>query len=133
MSLMIAGTIGLLVAVGVLHVLQRDVVRLVVGLYTFWNALNLLIVAVAATRGTRAPIVDEGTGPMADPLVQAIVLTAIVITFGFVAFLVTLLLWLVHQGGEVDVLAFKQGHDRGDGGPAAENHRPDVPEGRGET
>ncbi|HEV2126736.1 MAG TPA: sodium:proton antiporter [Chloroflexota bacterium] len=114
MSLFIAGTIGLLVAIGILHVLQRDVVRLVVGLYTFWNALNLLIVSVAAVRGTRAPIVDEGTGPMADPLVQAIVLTAIVITFGFTAFLITLLLWLVRHQGQVDVMAFEQGHDRGD-------------------
>jgi multisubunit Na+/H+ antiporter MnhC subunit len=126
MSLAIAGTIGVLVAIGVLHVLQRDVVRLVVGLYTFWNALNLLIISVAAVRGTRAPIFDDGTGPMADPLVQAIVLTAIVITFGFTAFLIALLLWLTKRGGVTDVMAFDRGQDRSSDGTPVDRSPPPV-------
>ena len=111
MSLLMAATIGILVAVAVLQLLQRDVVRIVVALYIFWNAANLLIIGVARVRGVRAPIVYEGTGPMADPLVQALVLTAIVITFGFTAFLVTLVFWLAHRGRSIDVADFTEGRE----------------------
>lgn len=111
MSLLIAATIGVLVVAGVLQLLQASVVRIVAGLYILWNAANLLVISVAAVRGTRAPLVDGGTGPMADPLVQALVLTAIVVTFGFTAFLVTLILWLAHRGGSIDVGDFRQGTD----------------------
>ncbi len=109
MSLLMAATIGILVGVAVLQILQRDIVRIVVGLYIFWNAANLLIIAVTRIEGVRAPIVDEGAGPMADPLVQAMVLTAIVITFGFTAFLVTLIFWLAHRRKTIDVTEFSEG------------------------
>lgn len=111
MSLLMAATIGILVAVAVLQILQRDVVRIVVGLYIFWNAANLLIIALSRIEGVRAPIVHEGAGPMADPLVQAMVLTAIVITFGFTAFLVTLIFWLAHRGRSIDVSDFRAGRE----------------------
>jgi multicomponent Na+:H+ antiporter subunit C len=107
-SIVMAATIGLLVAIAVLQLLQRDAVRIVVGLYILWNAANLLLIAVAKGRGLRAPIVD-GSGPMADPLVQALVLTAIVITFGFTAFLVTLLYWLARRGNSIDATDFDEG------------------------
>lgn len=109
MPILVPVTIGVLVAVAVLQLLQRDVVRIVVGLYVFWNAANLLIISVATVRGARAPIVDVGAGPMADPLVQALILTAIVISFGFISFLVTLLYWLGQRGRSVDVGDFQEG------------------------
>jgi multicomponent Na+:H+ antiporter subunit C len=108
MSLAIALTIGFLVAVAVLQLLQRDTVRIVVGLYILWNATNLLLIAVGAVRGERAPMAG-GDGVMADPLVQAFVLTAIVITFGFMAFLVTLLFWLARREESTDVGDFRRG------------------------
>jgi multicomponent Na+:H+ antiporter subunit C len=110
MSLLIALTIGFLVAVAVLQLLQRDLVRIVVGLYVLWNATNLLLIAVGAVRGDRAPFAN-GAGEMADPLVQAFVLTGIVITFGFMACLVTLLLWLTHHGESADVNDFTRARD----------------------
>lgn len=106
-----AVTIGFLVAVAVLQLLQRDVVRMVVGLYIFWNAANLLIIAVTRARGVRAPIAQVGEGPMVDPLVQALVLTAIVITFGFTAFLVMLVYWLARRGKSIDVEDFREGRE----------------------
>jgi len=109
--MLMAVTIGILVAVAVLQILQRDGIRIVVGLYTFWNAANLLIIATAVERGTRAPFVNMGSGPMADPLVQALVLTAIVISFGFTAFLVTLASWLARSGESIDVEAFRKGRE----------------------
>lgn len=108
MSLLLAATIGVLVAVAVLHLLHRDALRIVVGLYTLWNAVNLLIIAAAKAGGVRAPVVNGGE-PMSDPLVQAFILTAIVITFGFTAFLATLVFWLVRRGDSIDVTRFREG------------------------
>jgi len=107
-SLLVSLAIGFLVGVAVLQLLQRDLVRVVVGLYILWNATNLLLIAAGATRGDRAPIASA-VGTPADPLVQAFVLTAIVITFGFMAFLLTLVFWLARRGESVDSGDFRQG------------------------
>lgn len=111
MNLLLAVAIGFLVAIGVLQLFQRDIVRIVVGFYILWNAANLLIIGVARLVGTRAPLVTEGTGPMADPLVQALVLTAIVITFGFTAFMVALMYWLAERGQSVHAEAFRESRE----------------------
>lgn len=114
MSYLVAITIGLLVAIAVLHLLQRDTLRMVIGLYIIWNATNLLIVSVPAVRGLRAPVAgvaERVAGPMTDALTQALVLTAIVITFGFTALLIAIVSWLSSQGGSIDVLDFREDHD----------------------
>jgi multicomponent Na+:H+ antiporter subunit C len=110
MSLLIAGTIGFLIAVAVLQLMQRDSVRIVVGLYILWNATNLLLVAAGAVRGESAPIAGS-EGVLADPLVQAFVLTAIVITFGFTAFLVTLVFWLARREQSTNLEDYRRGRD----------------------
>jgi multicomponent Na+:H+ antiporter subunit C len=109
MSVLIAATIGFLIAVAVLQLLQRDAVRIVVGLYILWNATNLLLIAAGAVRGGQAPIVAGNGGTMADPLVQAFVLTAIVITFGFMAFLITLVFWLARLENSTDTDQMRRG------------------------
>jgi multisubunit Na+/H+ antiporter MnhC subunit len=111
MSVLLALTIGFLVAIAVLQLLQRDVVRIVVGLYLLWNATNLLLVGAGAVRGDLAPISGLGEGSMADPVVQAFVLTAIVITFGFTAFLVTLVFWMSRREDSIDEADFTRGRE----------------------
>jgi multicomponent Na+:H+ antiporter subunit C len=111
MSYLIAITIGLLVTVAVLQLLQRDMIRIVVGLYILWNATNLLMISVASTWGGRAPMMNDTDAPMTDPLVQAFVLTSIVITFGFTALLVAMLSWLSHSGDSIDLTAFQEERD----------------------
>ncbi|PRQ12146.1 cation:proton antiporter [Corynebacterium sp. 13CS0277] len=84
-------TIGILVAGGVFLVLQRGMVRIVFGMGLLSHAANLIILAagVGAWRGepfaSRTPL-DEA----ADPLPQAFVLTAIVITMATTAFMLAL-------------------------------------------
>jgi multicomponent Na+:H+ antiporter subunit C len=111
MSYLIAITIGLLVTVAVLQLLQRDMIRIVVGLYILWNATNLLMISVASIWGGRAPMLNDTGGPMTDPLVQAFVLTSIVITFGFTALLVAMLSWLAHSRDSIDLTAFQEERD----------------------
>lgn len=82
--------------------LRRSIIKLVMGLIILANAVNLLIFTVAGPlrRGV-PPLIAEGSSLpehlVADPLPQALVLTAIVISFGVLAFAVV----LIHRVYEV--------------------------------
>lgn len=94
MELLLALLIGFLFATSVYCLLRRSVVRVIVGIILLSQSANLLVFTSAGlTRGEPALIpLDEKTlqGPSADPLPQALVLTAIVIGFGLVAFALVL-------------------------------------------
>lgn len=84
--------IGVLVACGVYLILERAVSKMLLGMILFGNAVNLLIITLAGPDG-RAPIQgqsDTTSRDTADPLAQAMVLTAIVITMGIAAFVLAL-------------------------------------------
>lgn len=82
-------TVGVLFGAGVSLLLERSLTRVTMGVIMLGNGANLLIL-MASTAGA-APIVGRDTGePMADPLPQAMILTAIVITLGMTAFLLAL-------------------------------------------
>lgn len=73
-------------------ILQASFVRILFGFILLSNAANLFLLAMSRTpHGKSAPIVDAKPGPMVDPLPQALILTAIVIGFGVIAYLVILL------------------------------------------
>lgn len=100
MESLLAVVIGGLYAVGLYMLLRRSLFKLVIGLAMLAHASNLLVfTSVGLTRG-RAPLVPEGAlapAPgVADPLAQALVLTAIVISFGLLVFTVVLL-YRAHQ------------------------------------
>ena len=83
--------VGALVAAGVYLLLDRSLTRVVLGFLLLGNATNLLLLSTGGPAG-RAPIVG-GAEPeeMNDPLPQALILTAIVITFGVSAFLLSII------------------------------------------
>ncbi|MEW2145429.1 Na(+)/H(+) antiporter subunit C [Micromonospora vinacea] len=85
-TLVLALAVAVLVGCGVILLLERSLTRILLGVVMLGNGVNLLILLGGRSGG--APVV--GTGPverMSDPLPQAMVLTSIVITFGFTAFL----------------------------------------------
>jgi len=82
--------IGVLFGSGVYLVLQRNLTRVLVGLGVLAHAVNVMLITSGETG--EPPIVINGGGPYADPLSQALILTAIVITFGVTAFLLGLAL-----------------------------------------
>ncbi len=84
-----AAIVGALVAGGVYLILQRGLVRVVLGFILLGHAVNVLLVVAGGIRRRGAPIVGE-PGPSADPLPQALALTAIVIGFAVTAFLLAL-------------------------------------------
>ena len=82
--------VAVLYACGVYLLLERSLTRLLLGFLLVGNATNLLLLT-AGGPGGGPPIVDRsGDGAMADPLVQALILTAIVITMGLTAFFLAL-------------------------------------------
>lgn len=93
---------GVLIAAGVYLTLERSLSRIVIGLSLLGNGVNLLFL-IAGGRAGDAPINVEGAGEMADPLPQAMVLTAIVIALGLSAFVLAMAYrsWQLHGHDEV--------------------------------
>ena len=85
---------GFLLTAGVYLILQRGLVQVLFGVVLMGNALNLAILAVGRVTGD-PPIVPPGAteplGPVSNPLPQALVLTALVISFGLTAFALALI------------------------------------------
>lgn len=101
METLMAGVIGILFGGAIYMMLRRSIVKLVIGLMILSNAANLLIFTVSGMTRGAPPLIPEGVkvpeGVIADPLPQALILTAIVIAFGVLAFAVV----LIHRAFEV--------------------------------
>ncbi len=84
--------VGVLVAGGVFLILCSGMIRVVFGFVLLTHAANVLLLAAGGTDRRRAPLIGAGDpARMADPLPQAFVLTAIVITFGSTVYLLSMI------------------------------------------
>lgn len=86
----LALSIGLLAAAGTFLVLQRGMIRIILGFVLLTHAVNLMIIAAGGTARREAPFIGGDVANAADPLPQAFVLTAIVIAFAITVVLATL-------------------------------------------
>jgi multicomponent Na+:H+ antiporter subunit C len=107
-EVVLALALGLLFALGTFLVLRRDVVRVVWGVTIISQAANLYLVTMGfgltGDPGAEAPLLTGGAeAPFADPLVQALVLTAIVIGFGTTAFALVLTYRVYEENGTIDL------------------------------
>jgi len=94
-ELIVALAIGVLTSCGVWLLLRPRTFQVVIGLTLLSYAVNLFIFATGGLRAGVAPIVASGPADpaaFADPLPQALVLTAIVISFATTALLLVVLL-----------------------------------------
>ena len=91
MAALAAVAVAVLVACGVYLVLRGRTFPVAIGLSLFSYAVNLFLFATGRLVSGAPPIAGSG-GPTADPLPQALVRTAIVISFGMTAFVITLAL-----------------------------------------
>lgn len=90
MSVLLALTAAALFAIGTWLLLQRRLTRIVIGLGLIGHGTNILLLTSGGGSGL-PPVIDEGDKKdFADPLPQALALTAIVITFGVTAFLLAM-------------------------------------------
>jgi multicomponent Na+:H+ antiporter subunit C len=97
-STLLAIVVGCLYAAGVYMMLRRSLFKLILGLVLLSHGANLLIFTVGGLTRARPPLVPPGAtapvAPSADPMPQALILTAIVIGFGVLAFSLV----LFHRG-----------------------------------
>ena len=103
-QVVLALALGALATVGTFLLLRRDVVRVVWGVVILGQTANVYLVTMGGLTGT-APILEHGgeTAGVTDPLVQALVLTAIVIGFGTTAFALVLTYRLYQEHGTLDL------------------------------
>lgn len=84
--------VGFLFGAAIYLILQSSFVRILFGFILLSNAANLLVLSMSGSPvGKIEPVVLDSSASMGDPLPQALVLTAIVIGFGIVSYLVFLL------------------------------------------
>lgn len=112
LEFLLASGIGIVTATGLYLLLRGRSFPVVLGLSLLGYAVNVFIFAMGRLWLRAAPIVD--TGPdVADPLPQALVLTAIVIGFATTGFVIELALRSFHDGGSDHVDGHEPGHAPG--------------------
>jgi multicomponent Na+:H+ antiporter subunit C len=107
MKVLLAITVGVLSGAGFYMMLRRSLVKVILGLALLGHAANLLIFTVGGLSKGRVPLVSDhpadAAEPLADPLPQALILTAIVIGFGLQAFTIVLFKKVYAATGTDDV------------------------------
>jgi multicomponent Na+:H+ antiporter subunit C len=95
MELLLVVLIGLLYSAGVYLILRKSMVRLLLGTMLLANGTNLLIFLLGNIVKGKPPIINADLKVFiaiyADPVPQALILTAIVISFGLTSFAIVLL------------------------------------------
>lgn len=115
MELLVASATGVMTAVGIYLLLRARTFPVIIGLTFLSYAVNLFLFAMGRLGINQPPIFGAQATGYADPLPQALVLTAIVISFGMTALIVVLALrgFLESGSDAVDLAAPEEG------GPAA--------------
>jgi multicomponent Na+:H+ antiporter subunit C len=90
MELLTALAIGALFGIAIFQMLRRNVIRSAIGLILLGAAINLFLLSTGAYSGVVAAYADL-TGQPSDALPQALILTAIVISMGGIALVLSLL------------------------------------------
>ncbi len=99
MELLVASALGLMTAGGIYLLLRPRTFSVVLGLSLLGYAVNAFIFVMGRLAPGAPPIVSSGAAAYADPLPQALVLTAIVIGFGMTGFIIELALRLRQDAG----------------------------------
>ena len=137
MSVVLAATAAFLFGIGTYLVLQRKLSRIIIGIALLSHGANVLM--VTSGKAGDAPIIGNAPNDeLADPLPQALALTAVVISFGVIALLLALAYrsWLLTSDDEVqddieDDRIARRGAPDDDLADAGDASDPDDPPGTG--
>ena len=107
MQLLLVFIVGLLYASGIYMMFRRSMVKLLFGLLLLGNGANILIFLMGDLTKGKPPIIKDADqmliGAYADPVPQALILTAIVISFGLQSFAIVLLKIVYKNTGTDDL------------------------------
>jgi multicomponent Na+:H+ antiporter subunit C len=116
METALSTVVGIFFAVAIYLMLSKHIIRILLGVAIFSNAVNLLIFTAGRLLREVPPIIPEGldTPPTAtaNPLTQALILTAIVISFSFFAFLMVLAYRAYQELGSDDTVGMRVAEPR---------------------
>ncbi len=98
-ELLVASGIGVLTAAGIYLTLRKRTFPVVLGITMLSYAINVFLFSMGRLVVDQPPIYGKGVAQYSDPLPQALVLTAIVISFGMSAFVVVLALRAYLESG----------------------------------
>ena len=122
MELLLAVVAGVLYATGLYLMLRRRLAQVIVGLGLLANGSNVLIfTAAGVTRGAPPVVPADGVAAsFADPVPQSLILTALVIGFGVLAFSLVLARRVHQSAGSDDIDAIGSDHPAGVGAARAD-------------
>ena len=107
MHTLLAFLIGALFTAGFYLLLRRSMMKIIIGLGLMGHAANLLIFTAGGLTPAVAPVIDTEqtvlTGAFANPIPQALILTAIVIGFAVQAFMMVLIYRTIQTTGTSDL------------------------------
>jgi multicomponent Na+:H+ antiporter subunit C len=128
MEILLAVLVGIMVAGAIYLMLDRILIRFILGLVLISNAVNLLIFTVGRLPSRRPPLIPEdGTVPatlIANALPQALVLTAIVIGFALLAFVFVLFFRAYQEIHTIDTEKMRVAEPPEPSGAIASNRKP---------
>jgi multicomponent Na+:H+ antiporter subunit C len=122
----VAMALGTVIAAGTYLALSRDLLRCLIGLALLGNGINLLLFSSGRLINDTPPIIAAGAttlGNATNPLPQALVLTAIVISFSLLCFSLVLGVRLIRLAGSDDVNRLRAAEP-----PATEAEKPALEE-----
>ncbi|MBE1556375.1 Na(+)/H(+) antiporter subunit C [Sporosarcina limicola] len=113
MELLMAIVIGILFMAAVYLILSRSLLKIILGTGLLSHGAHLLILTMGGLGGTSPPVLADGVTDYADPLPQALILTAIVISFGVTAFILVLAYrtYAEHKTDDMNLMRGDDEHD----------------------
>jgi multicomponent K+:H+ antiporter subunit C len=90
MEIIVAGSVGIMTFTGIYLLLRGRSFSIILGLVMLTYAVNLFLFSMGRLLIDKPPVIETGREEYTDPVPQALVLTAIVISFGMTALLVVL-------------------------------------------
>lgn len=113
MEFIMAIVIGILFFAAVYLILSKSFIRIILGTGLLSHGAHLLILTMGGLGGPAPPVVADGVTDYADPLPQALILTAIVISFGVTAFILVLF-YRAYAEHKTDNMNLMKGNDEHD-------------------
>ncbi len=98
---------GVLVTIAVYLLLCRNIVRVILGTALLSHAVHLLLMTMGGLKQGGVPLIGEHEAGFTDALPQALILTAIVISFAVTAFLLVLAYRTYKETGSADLLELR--------------------------
>ncbi|EMG27940.1 Na+ H+ antiporter subunit C [Listeria fleischmannii 1991] len=114
MELLISILIGLMFAAAVYLILSKSLLRIIIGTAILSHGVNLLVLTMGGIKRGNVPILGlKVTASYNDPIPQALILTAIVISFGVTAFFLVLA-YRAYQELDSESVSKTRGHEADD-------------------